>query len=104
MKFERAEAVHHLAAVVLFQNPKGRSWYSTVDLPPVPEAGKCGESACLDEDCDSRTVPNPTFAFWIDGSKVDDGIEHMDQFPNVGRSAAVPRKAAMPKASEGRRP
>ena len=86
LKVDRTDPVNHLAAVALFQSPKGRSWLSLVDLPPIPEAGKCGAAACTDddEDCLNVSVQNPRFVFWIDDSKIDDGIEHSDDFPTVG--------------------
>jgi type VI secretion system VasD/TssJ family lipoprotein len=84
--FARPEPVEHVAVVALFQNPQGRSWFTSMDLPPIPEAGKCGAKACgaEDEDCSARSVVAPRLAFWLDGSKVDDGVEHLDDFPKIG--------------------
>ena len=82
LKFDRAEGVDYVAAVALFHNPRGKSWYTAFDLPPRPEAGKC--NACEDEDCTDRPVQNAELAFWIDGSKVDDGVDHMDDYPGTG--------------------
>jgi type VI secretion system protein VasD len=88
MRFERAKGVDHLAAVALFQDPKGRSWFSSVDLPPPPEAGKCDQASCADDDddeeCASRAEKEAHYAFWLDRSKVDDGVEHLDDFPKAG--------------------
>jgi type VI secretion system protein VasD len=89
VKFERTESVQHIAAVALFQEPKGRSWFSSFDLPPPPEAGKCDAQACSaeddeDDDCATRAAGTGHYSFWIDGSKVDDGIEHLDEFQKVG--------------------
>jgi type VI secretion system protein VasD len=86
VRFDRAEPVEHVAAVALFQDPKGRSWYSSFDLPPPPEPGKCTEQACEedDEDCTTRAALASHYAVWIDGSKVDDGVEHLDDFPKPG--------------------
>ncbi|WP_394822138.1 type VI secretion system lipoprotein TssJ [Pendulispora albinea] len=82
LKFDRAEGVEYVAAVALFHNPKGKTWYTTFDLPPLPEPGKC--NTCEDEDCTERPVQNAELAYWIDGSKVDDGVDHLDQFPAAG--------------------
>lgn len=86
LTFTRPEAVQHIAVVALFQNPQGRSWFTSMDLPPVPEAGKCGPKACdsEDEDCSARSVAAPRLPFWLDASKVDDGVEHLDDFPKPG--------------------
>ena len=88
VKFERSEPVQHVAAVALFQEPKGRSWVSVFDLPPPPEPGKCDKQACTpeddDDDCVTRASDTGHYSFWIDGSKVDDGVEHLDDFPKVG--------------------
>jgi type VI secretion system protein VasD len=87
VKFDRSEPVQHLAAVALFQEPKGRSWFSMFDLPPPPEAGKCDQRACSaddDDDCATRASDTGHYSFWLEGSKVDDGVEHLDEFPKVG--------------------
>jgi type VI secretion system protein VasD len=86
LKVERAEPVNHIAAVALFREVKARSWITEIDLPPVPEAGKCGPAACTDddEDCLNASVQNPRFAFWIDVSKIDEGMDHSDEFPQPG--------------------
>jgi type VI secretion system protein VasD len=87
VKFERSEAVQHVAAVAIFQQPKGRSWFSIFDLPPPPEAGKCDKQACSsddDDDCETRASASGQYSFWMDGSKVDDGVEHLDDFQKVG--------------------
>jgi type VI secretion system protein VasD len=86
LKIDRTDPVNHIAVVALFQAPKSRSWVSEIDLPPLPEAGKCGAAACTDddEDCLNMSVQNPRFAFWVDDTKIDDGIEHLEDFPIVG--------------------
>jgi type VI secretion system protein VasD len=84
--FERIEALQHIAAVALFQEPKGHSWFTSFDLPPLPEPGKCDQRACEDDDeeCSNRAANTSHYTFWLDGSKVDDGVEHLDDFPAVG--------------------
>ncbi len=88
VKFERTEPVAHVAVVAIFQEPKGRSWFSIFDLPPPPEDGKCDKAACSpegdDDDCETRASDTGQYSFWIDGSKVDDGVEHIDDFQKVG--------------------
>jgi len=75
-----------VASRVLAQAKAEQLWLSMIDLPPVPEAGKCGAAACTDddEDCLNMSVQNPRFAFWIDDSKIEDGVDHLDQFPTTG--------------------
>lgn len=84
-RFDRPPTVNHVVAVALFANPAGRAWFTSLDLPPVPEAGKCG-AACPpgDEDCASANVAAPHLAYWVDGNKVDDGVEHLDEYPTAG--------------------
>jgi type VI secretion system protein VasD len=91
VRFDRPEPVQHLVAVALFQEPKGHGWFSAFDLPPPPEPGKCTSQACQgdDDECATRAASAPHYAFWIDGSTVDDGIEHLDEFPQPG---AMPKK------------
>ena len=36
------------------------------------------------DECQANTVQNARFAFFLDGSKIDDGVEHLDDFPKVG--------------------
>lgn len=86
LKFDRAPTVEHVAAVALFQNPQGRSWVASTELPPAPVPGEaCGASACdaADEACRTRAAAaSPKLSFFMDGNKVDDGVEHLDQFPS----------------------
>jgi len=89
VKFERPPTVNHVAGVALFSNPAGKAWFASLDLPPVPEPGKCG-AACPpgDEDCESANVLTPHFVYYVDGSKIDDGVEHLDDYPAQGRMKA----------------
>ena len=88
LKFDRAPTVEHVAAVALFQNPQGRSWVASAELPPAPAPGEaCGASSCdaADEACRARAAAaSPKLSFFMDGNKVDDGAEHLDQFPSPG--------------------
>ena len=84
--FERKPELHHVAAVALFKNPKGRSWFTSLDLPAIPEAGKCTAAACAedDDDCQPSTLLAPKLVVWLDGAKVDEGAEHIEDFPKTG--------------------
>lgn len=98
VKIDRVEVVQHIAAVALFQGSKGRSWVTSLDLPPPPEPGKCNPAACAEDDdeCQATAVQNPRFAFYIDGSKIDDGVEHLDEFPKVGPMKSKTKPGAVP--------
>ena len=90
VKFVRPPTVNHVAAVALFSSPAGRAWFSSLDLPPTPEDGKCGPEACApgDEECANASFQNPHIVYWVDGSKIDDGVEHLDDFPAPGKMKA----------------
>lgn len=86
--FPRPPTVNHVVAVALFSNPTGRAWFSSQDLPPIPESGKCGKIGCAagDEECESASMQNPHFVYWVDASKIDEGIEHLDDYPAPGKA------------------
>jgi type VI secretion system protein VasD len=84
--FERDEKAMTIGAVALFRNPKGRSWYTTFELPPSPGKGSCGQQTCPDGGCpDAGPKLNPVYVVWIDGSRVDEGSDHIDDYPQSGR-------------------
>lgn len=87
-KFDRRATVNHVVGVALFSNPAGRAWFASLDLPPIPEAGKCG-SGCQpgDEDCESASSAAPHLVYYVDGNKIDDGVEHLDDYPTQGPRA-----------------
>ena len=80
IRFERDEKALVIAAVALFREPKGRSWYMTMELPPPPTKGSCGQ-----KDEEGGSLLNPHYSVWIDGSRVDEGSDHLDDYPNPGR-------------------
>ncbi len=80
IRFERDEKALVIAAVALFREPKGRSWFTTMELPPPPTKGSCGQ-----KDEDGGSLLNPKYSVWIDGSRVDEGADHLDDYPNPGR-------------------
>jgi type VI secretion system protein VasD len=80
IRFERDEKALVIAAVALFREPKGRSWYMTMELPPPPSKGSCGQ-----KDDEGGSLLNPHYSLWIDGSRVDEGSDHLDDYPNPGR-------------------
>jgi type VI secretion system protein VasD len=89
IKFERDEKATLLGAVALFKNPKGRSWYTILELPPPPGKGACFTN-CPSGDCGdagAKEAPplNPHFVIWVDGSRIDEGSDHVDDYPESGR-------------------
>ena len=87
IRFERDEKALFVAAVALFRTPRGRSWYTVMELPPAPGKGDC---ALLECDGGAGCKPqqnrlNPHFYVWLDGSRVDDGEDRLDEFPVPGR-------------------
>lgn len=87
VKFDRPPTVNHVVGVALFSNPTGRAWFVSLDLPPVPEAGKCGADACSagDEECESASIQKPHVIYYVDGNKIDEGVEHLDDYPAPGK-------------------
>ena len=90
LKFERDESAQYIVAAALFMKPRGRAWYTSFELPPAPGEGACGMTVCEGEDCETTTEPvlNPKFYVWIDGHRVEDGIEHSAEYPE-GRSGGL---------------
>lgn len=103
VRFERDQSAQSIVAVALFQNPKGRSWYQTFELPPAPGKGACG-APCDGPECDAGPKLDPHFSIWIDGTRVDNGDEHAED-PPPGRTQIVTLKSkAAPAAGSGSAP
>jgi type VI secretion system protein VasD len=93
VRFERDQAAQAVVVVALFRNPKGRSWFTSFELPPAPGKGTCG-MPCEGDDCgDAGPKLDPRFAVWIEGTRVDNGDEHLDEAPAPGRKQVVNLKA-----------
>ena len=87
--FERPPAVNHVVAVGLFSSPTGRAWFSSLDLPPAPDPSQCGKPcAPEDEECESMNAKTAHLVYYVDGSKIDDGVEHLDDYPSQGKMKA----------------
>ncbi len=86
LKFERPPAMDHLAAVALFANPTARAWVSILDLPPVPEAATCGRPCPEgDEECERANAKSFHLVYYVDRSKIEEGIEHLDEYRATGK-------------------
>ncbi|WP_437995543.1 type VI secretion system lipoprotein TssJ [Sorangium sp. So ce185] len=97
VKFERLPDASHLVGAALFHSPKGSSWKTFYEFPLPP-----GEAQCGGRESDAGPpVADPRVAFFIDSTKIDNGVE-MDEsmFPNATavRRLNLPKKAAAPEA------
>ena len=93
VKFERDDAAQFIVAAALFRNPTGKNWFKSFELPPSPADGQCG-ARCPDGECAEAPVLDPRFYIWIDDTRVEDGIEYADYFPEGGTLSAAPTEAA----------
>ncbi|AUX44717.1 hypothetical protein SOCE26_061840 [Sorangium cellulosum] len=97
VKFERLKDASHLAGVALFHSPKGSSWKTFYEFPLPP-----GEAQCGGRESDAGPpVADPRVAFFIDSTKIDNGVEFDESmFPNSSavRRVSLPKKAAAPEA------
>lgn len=96
VKFERDASAQYIVAAALFRTPKGRSWYTSYELPPPPSKGQCGVKG---ED-GGGPILDPKFYAWIDRTKVEDGVEHAEDFPE-GRVQSVQLPGGAPAAPAG---
>jgi hypothetical protein len=104
-RFDRPETVNHVAVVGLFQNVTGKGWVSTVDLPPLPEPGRCYTGgAAPDDDFDDRPPRIALLPFWFEEARVVDGAEHLDDCPKPGEACLEARKPRLKKAAPERQP
>lgn len=109
VKFERDAAASQVVGAALFRNPKGRSWYVAFELPPAPGKGDCVVPGCEDGKCGANL--NPKFSLWVDGTRVDDGADHLGDVTDgrrirvvtLGKSppAAAPAAPAAPSPPSG---
>ena len=102
LKFERDETAQFMVAAGLFREPKGRSWHATFELPPPPSAGACG-ARCAAGECDAGTNPNPKLYIWVDGTSVQDGADHADDYPEgrVHPAGVTTPSADCPPSADG---
>jgi type VI secretion system protein VasD len=97
VKFDRDPAASFIVGAALFRNPKGRSWYVSFELPPAPGKGDClalGSPACEDGKCGSNA--NPKFSMWVDGTRVDDGADHLGDVTDGRRIRIVTLSKPVP--------
>lgn len=90
IKFERDKAAEYLGGVAFFHGPRGQSWKTFYEFPPIPGEGACGPKG---EEAPQNDV---RVQFFIDEAKIDNGSQFDESmFP---RSQSI-RKIALPKKS-----
>jgi type VI secretion system protein VasD len=108
VKMERNPAASHVVGVAIFREPKGRTWYVSLELPPAP--GKLPCDACQGPDCDGKdeaATGSPKISFYLEGTRIDEGSAHAADQPVAGRVRVVrltpnaTAPAAPPAASAG---
>jgi type VI secretion system protein VasD len=92
IKFERDDAALIVAGVALFRDHRGRSWYTTFELPPPAGKGNCGFPKCADGSCsdggDAGRVGNELglkYSLWLFNTRIESGEDHLDDFPDGGK-------------------
>jgi type VI secretion system protein VasD len=90
VKFERDPSALFVVGVALFRNPKGRNWWTEFELPPAPGKGDCmfPDPKCTGPDCAKEAGGPPLaphFSIWLDETRVDDGADHLDEYPDASR-------------------
>lgn len=101
VKMERVPEALHLVGVAVFREPKGRTWFVSLELPPPPGKLPCG--ACEGEGCEAKAeaagAGTPKISFYLEGSRIDEGSAHAADYPAAGRVRVVhltPSAAAPP--------
>jgi type VI secretion system protein VasD len=96
VKFERSKDANYVVAAALFRNWKGRSWYTTFELPPDPGKGACGlavdPAKCPDggcEDAGAGPILNPKYSVYLEQTRIDVGDDHLDEYPDGGRVQVI---------------
>lgn len=105
-KFVRDPAAEFVIAAALYRRYQGKSWYLSFELPPAPGKGDCRSGTCEGDSCD-RPDPNPKFALWLDGTRVEEGSNHLQDITdgrrvrvvNLGKSGSAAPRGPEPVAS-----
>ena len=80
LEFERNPEAQFIVAAGLFRTPKGKQWFTSFELPPVPGQEACG-AKCADGKCAEEADLNPKVYIRVDGTRVDDGSDYAEDFP-----------------------
>lgn len=97
VKFERSPEAGTVVGAALFRGHKGRSWYYSFELPPPPGKGDCRTPECTGGETGSCGLNlNPRFSMWLDGTRVDDGSDHLEDVTDERRVRVVLLSGASP--------
>jgi type VI secretion system protein VasD len=88
VKFERIPEARYVAGAALFRGHQGKSWFISFELPPPPGKGDCGQEGCEDEGCKGINL-TPRFVLWMDGVRVEEGSNHLDDVTEGSRVRVV---------------
>ena len=80
LEFERNPEAQFIVAAGLFRTPKGKQWFTSFELPPVPGQEACG-AKCPDGECAEPPELNPKVYIRVDGTRIDDGSDYAEEFP-----------------------
>ncbi len=97
LSFERNPEAQFVVAAGLFRDPKGKKWFKSFELPPPPGKGNCQ----LEGEEDAAPELNPKIYVWLQGTKVDDGIEYADYYPRDRTVAAEVTTSAAAEGTQG---
>jgi len=85
--FQRNPDANAVAIAALYRSHQGKSWFITFDLPPAPGKGDCRIAGCEDGSCGADA--NPAFAVWLDGTRVEQGSQHLQDVTDARRVRVV---------------
>lgn len=92
VQFERIPEASVLCGAAMFRDPKGQSWKTFYEFPPMPNSGACG---ALDPDAGEPEAA-PRTALFVVETKIDNGSQYDESmFPN----ATAMRRINLPKRS-----
>ena len=84
MKFVRNPDAQYVAAAALYRGYQGKSWFVSFELPPAPGKGDCTIQGCEDDACKGPNLA-PRFVLWVDGARVEEGSNHLDDVSDARR-------------------
>ncbi len=99
VKFDRSPEAEILGGVALVQFPRGQSYKTFYQFPPLPGAAACARDA---EKGPPQT--DPRVSFFLDEAKIDSGIDYDESmFTDAKpiRKLTLPKRSANPEAVEG---
>jgi type VI secretion system protein VasD len=86
--FQRNPAADYVVIAALYRGHQGKSWFISFELPPAPGKGDCRVKGCEGDDCGGIN-PHPTFAAWLDDTRVEEGSNHLEDVTDDRRVRVV---------------